>query len=172
MAEHNSRLQPSINVHAQLQPLCSAALVPNVLPRRDEDPGKPCTVTKPYSILAPLRIRIRAAGFNCTLCVLVYKSIHGNAPTYLLRHFIPAASIPGRAQLRAASIADNWWFHFTRTVVMRGRNVAYRAPLAWNNLPPDLRNTSLDSFRRYLLLSFLNFITSLPDIVFTAEPLW
>ena len=29
---------------SQLQPLCSAALVPNVLPRRDEGSGKPCTV--------------------------------------------------------------------------------------------------------------------------------
>ena len=28
----------------QLQPLCSAALVPNVLPRRDEFSGKPCAV--------------------------------------------------------------------------------------------------------------------------------
>ena len=28
----------------QLQPLCSAALVPNVLPRRDEGLGKPCAV--------------------------------------------------------------------------------------------------------------------------------
>ena len=32
VAEHSSRLQPSINLHAPLQPLCSAALVPNVLP--------------------------------------------------------------------------------------------------------------------------------------------
>ena len=30
------RLQPSVILHAQLQPLCSAALVPNVLPQRDE----------------------------------------------------------------------------------------------------------------------------------------
>ena len=28
----------------QLQPLCSAALVPNVLPRRDEGSGQPCAV--------------------------------------------------------------------------------------------------------------------------------
>ena len=28
----------------QLQPLCSAALVPNVLPRRDEGSGRPCAV--------------------------------------------------------------------------------------------------------------------------------
>ena len=27
-----------------LQPLCSAALVPNVLPQRDEGSGKPCAV--------------------------------------------------------------------------------------------------------------------------------
>ena len=31
-------------VHTQLQPLCSAALVPNVLPRRDEGSAKPCVV--------------------------------------------------------------------------------------------------------------------------------
>ena len=28
----------------QLQPLCLAVLVPNVLPRRDEGSGKPCAV--------------------------------------------------------------------------------------------------------------------------------
>ena len=44
VAENSSRLQPSINLHAQLEPLCSAALVPNVLPRRDEGSGKPCAV--------------------------------------------------------------------------------------------------------------------------------
>ena len=47
VVEHSFfRLQPSVNLHAQLQPLCSAALVvvPNVLPRRDEGSGKPCAV--------------------------------------------------------------------------------------------------------------------------------
>ena len=44
VAEHSARLQPSINLMPQLQPLCSAALVPNVLPRRDEGSGKPCAV--------------------------------------------------------------------------------------------------------------------------------
>ena len=51
VAEHSSRLQPSINLHAQLQPLCSAALVPNVLPRRDEGSGKPCAVIISYVYL-------------------------------------------------------------------------------------------------------------------------
>ena len=43
VAEHSSRLQPSINLHAPVT-LCSAALVPNVLTRRDEGSGKPCAV--------------------------------------------------------------------------------------------------------------------------------
>ena len=44
VATHSSRLQPSIICMPQLQPLCSAALVPNVLPRRDEGSGKLCAV--------------------------------------------------------------------------------------------------------------------------------
>ena len=52
VAEQSSRLQSPINLHAQLHPLCSAALVPNILPRRDEGSGMPCAVMKPYSILA------------------------------------------------------------------------------------------------------------------------
>ena len=47
VAEHSSRLQPSINLHhcmPRLKPLCSAALAPNVLPRKDEGSGKPCAV--------------------------------------------------------------------------------------------------------------------------------
>ena len=85
------------------------------------------------------------------LCVLAYKSLRGNAPAYMLRHFIPVASVAGRAQLRSAS-SGQLVVPFTRTVVMGGRNFAYRAPLAWNNLPPGLRNTSLslDTFRRHL----------------------
>ena len=51
----------------QLQPLCSAALVPNVLPRRDEGSGKPCALCWDRSLIVYqplLRIRIRAAGFR------------------------------------------------------------------------------------------------------------
>ena len=42
VAEHSSRLQPSINLHAPVTG--SAALVPNVLPRIDEGSGRPCAV--------------------------------------------------------------------------------------------------------------------------------
>ena len=39
LAEHSSRLQPSINLHDPV----TAALVPNVIARRDEGSGKPST---------------------------------------------------------------------------------------------------------------------------------
>ena len=48
------RLQPSVNLHAQLQPLCSvalSALVPNVLPRRDEGSGVPYALCSDQSLL-------------------------------------------------------------------------------------------------------------------------
>ena len=44
VAEHSSRLQLSIICMFQLQLLCSAALVRNVLPKKDEGSGKPCAV--------------------------------------------------------------------------------------------------------------------------------
>ena len=63
VAEHSSRLQPSIRM-PQLQHLFLADLVPMYYPRMDEDSGYPCTVDrasyrilapKSYSILAPTR---------------------------------------------------------------------------------------------------------------------
>ena len=56
---NKTRLQPSINLHAPntafiLFIICSAALVHNVLPRRDGGSGEHCAVTEAsYSILAP-----------------------------------------------------------------------------------------------------------------------
>ena len=44
VAEHSSRLQPSINLHAQLQLSCSAALVPINYTPEDEGSGKPCAM--------------------------------------------------------------------------------------------------------------------------------
>ena len=46
-AEHSAMLQPSINLHAP------AALVPNVLPRRDESSVEPCAVIEASYWAAP-----------------------------------------------------------------------------------------------------------------------
>ena len=44
VAKYSSRLQPSIYLHAPVTALCSAALVPNVLPQRDEGSCDSCAV--------------------------------------------------------------------------------------------------------------------------------
>ena len=44
VAEHSSRLQPSINLHAPVTAFMFSCSGTNVLPRRDEGSGKPCAV--------------------------------------------------------------------------------------------------------------------------------
>ena len=48
----------------QLQPLCSTALVPNVLPKRTKAWVSPVQWSKPHSILPLLRILTQLAGFK------------------------------------------------------------------------------------------------------------
>ena len=58
VAEHSCfRLQPSINLHAQLMPLCSAALVPYPMyyPKRMKARVGPLQSIEPHRILAPTR---------------------------------------------------------------------------------------------------------------------
>ena len=44
VAEHSSRLQPSINLHAPVSAFMFSCSGTDVLPRRDEGLGKPCAV--------------------------------------------------------------------------------------------------------------------------------
>ena len=46
VAEHSSRLQPSINLHTPVTPFMCRCSGTDVLPRRDEGSGKPCAVDR------------------------------------------------------------------------------------------------------------------------------
>ena len=82
VAEHSSKLQPSINLHTPSYSLYVQLLWYPMyrLPRKDECSGKPCAA-KPYSILAPTRDsnpggRIQnhkrwPLHYHCTLKVLI-----------------------------------------------------------------------------------------------------
>ena len=64
----------------------TSALVPNVLPRRDEGSGMSCADRSLIAYWPPLRIRNRAIRFHCTLNLL---STHNRIRTlmdYLLCH--------------------------------------------------------------------------------------
>ena len=54
VAEHSSRLQPSINLHAPITAFMFSCSGTGVLPRRDKGSGKPCAI-EPHRILSPTR---------------------------------------------------------------------------------------------------------------------
>jgi len=71
------------------------------------------------------------------LCLLVYKTLHDMAPSYLSELCRPAADNPARTKLRSAMQAN---LQVPRTRTLFGdRAFAVSGPLAWNNLPADLR---------------------------------
>ena len=72
-----SRLQPSVNLHAHLQHLCLAALVPNVLPGGMKALVGPVRWSKPYSILASTQASYIGLHSTRTQAV-VFKIISGN----------------------------------------------------------------------------------------------
>jgi len=71
------------------------------------------------------------------LCLLVYKSLHDMAPSYLSELCRPAADNPARTRLRSAMQIN---LQVPRTKTLFGdRAFAVSGPLAWNSLPADLR---------------------------------
>ena len=84
-------------------------------------------------ILHWLRIEQRV---TYKLSLLVYKTLHDMAPSYLSELCRPAADNPARTKLRSAMQAN---LQVPRRRTLFGdRAFAVSGPLAWNNLPADL----------------------------------
>jgi len=83
--------------------------------------------------------------------VLVWKCLHGVAPSYLAEHCIPVASAPGRRRnLRSASTG---LLQVPRARTSKGqRSFAVAGPSLWNSLPIALRRPelTLNAFKRAL----------------------
>ena len=67
-------------------------------------------------------------------CLMVYKSLHQQAPEYLTQLCIPVASITGRRHLRSAAHGE---LNVPRTY--GPRSFAIAGPTVWNSLPSELR---------------------------------
>ena len=61
VAKQSSSLQPLNNWKLQLQPLCSIALVNNVLSWKYEDSGKPCAVPRQINNYSKLNVQAMSA---------------------------------------------------------------------------------------------------------------
>ncbi len=83
------------------------------------------------------------------LCLLVHKSLIGNAPVYMTNLLTVVADVPSRSALRDASNGD---LVVPKTRLKLGeRAFSVAAPLAWNRLPSELKTMrSTTAFKRGL----------------------
>jgi len=91
------------------------------------------------------------------LCLLVYKALRGLAQRYLADFCQSVSSVSARSGLRSSTRRD---LVVVSTATDFGRRCfAVSAPLAWNRLPPEIRNNqSLESFKSQLKTHLFNFI--------------
>ena len=75
------------------------------------------------------------------LCVMTYKCLHGLAPDYLARHFVPVGAIEGRLRLRSATTGQ-LLVPARKTVHIGSRGFSFSAPTSWNGLPGYLQDHS------------------------------
>ena len=70
------------------------------------------------------------------LCLLVFKSLNNQAPSYLSELFHPISNIPQRSTLRSATTLD---LDIPRTRLHFGeRAFSVAGAREWNNLPSDI----------------------------------
>ena len=91
------------------------------------------------------------------LCLLVYKSLHSAAPTYLSELVNQVNKNDARRRLRSATIGD---LIVPRTRTNFGQHAfATAGPVAWNSLPKSvLSASSIASFKKKLKTHFFNSI--------------
>ena len=85
----------------------------------------------------PIQQRIRFK-----ICVLVYRCLHGTAPSYLSEMLSAAADIAGRQSLWSAAHED-LVVPRSRTVRFGSRMFAVSDPTLWNSLTSELKNSKL-----------------------------
>jgi hypothetical protein len=87
------------------------------------------------------------------LCLMVFKSLNNQAPSYLSELFHPISNIPQRSTLRSATTLD---LDIPRTRLHFGeRAFSVAGAREWNNLPSDIRSFSdIHLFKRLLKTHF------------------
>ena len=87
------------------------------------------------------------------LCLMVYKSLNNQAPSYLSELFNPISNIPSRSTLRSATTCE---LDIPRTRLYFGeRAFSVAGAREWNKLPSNLRSIpDIDLFKRLLKTHF------------------
>jgi hypothetical protein len=121
--------------------------VQNAVARFVTGTGKYHHITPVLRHLHWLPIRQRIAF---KLAVLVYKCLHGLAPSYLSDDCVLGSSFPSRSALRSSSRRELVWSG--KASGPRMRTFGASGPTVWNALPTELheQELSIDNFRRKL----------------------
>jgi len=76
-----------------------------------------------------------------TIIMLVYKCVHGLAPSYLVAFCQATSDHPGRSSLRSANL---YQLHVPRTRTNLGDGIfSVNGPVVWNSLSGDLRTPDI-----------------------------
>ena len=97
-----------------------------------------------------------AQRIDYKLCLLVHKSVIGNAPAYLTNLLTAVADVPSGPSRFALRDASNGNFVVPRTRLKLGdRAFSVAAPLAWNRLPTELKTSRSTAVFKRGLKTFL-----------------
>ena len=90
------------------------------------------------------------------VATLVFKCLHGLAPSYLTEYCTPVSTIEGRRHLRSAT--TQLLFVPSYRTTFGSRSFAVSGPTVWNNLPATLRtyDYSVAAFRKKLKTHLFN----------------
>ena len=90
------------------------------------------------------------------LALLVYKCLHGSAPSYLTEHYTVLTAASLHHQLRSSTRGE---LHLprTRTHLFGPRSSPSSGPIIWNALPVSLRDASLtlEQFKKMFKTTFV-----------------
>ena len=90
------------------------------------------------------------------LCVLVYRCLHGSAPTYLAETLHTMDKDESRSRLRSAS-SLKMVVPVTRRSTLGDRAFPVAAAREWNRLPRNvMSSSSLETFRKHLKSHLFN----------------
>ena len=83
------------------------------------------------------------------LCVMMHASVGGNAPEYINNVLVPTSTLSGRSTLRSFTSGG---YEVPRVRTEFGRRAfSVSGPVAWNQLPQELRRiVDISSFKRHL----------------------
>ena len=101
-----------------------------------------------FDHITPLLRQLYALAFKCA--VLVYKCLHGSAPSYLVDELCQVADVEARQRLRSAS-SSSLIVGRTRLSTVGDRAFSVAAARIWNSLPQHVTSApSLLAFRSRL----------------------